>query len=55
MSPDVVRLDANRLTVCGDRLVELALSLEHRAEVGMDLGLIRIGRQYLPITGLGLG
>jgi hypothetical protein len=42
MSLGVVRLDADRLAICGDRLVELALALERIAEVGMGLGVVRL-------------
>jgi hypothetical protein len=44
VSPDVVRLDADRLAICGDGLVELALGLKRYAEVGLGLGMVRTSR-----------
>jgi hypothetical protein len=34
MGLGIVRFDADRLAICGDRLVELALTIEHLAEIG---------------------
>ena len=34
MSLGKVRFDADRLAICGDRLIELAMTIEHIAEIG---------------------
>ena len=39
MSIGIVGFDADRLAICGDRFVELALVLQRIAEVGMSLGI----------------
>ena len=51
ISLGIVRLDADRLAICGDRLVELALVLECIAEVGISLGIVRLDADRLAICG----
>ena len=51
MGLGVVRLDADRLAICGDRLVELALVLERYAEIGVGLGIVRLDADRLAICG----
>ena len=40
MSPGIVGFDADRLAICGDRFVELALGLQRIAEVREHLGKV---------------
>src|SRR2546430_12433486 len=41
MGLGIVRFDADRLAIGGDRLVELALFLQRDAKVGVGLGIVR--------------
>ena len=51
MSRGVVRLDADRLAIRGDRLVELASFLQRHAKVVVSLGVVRLDADRLAIGG----